>query len=56
MPSEEKTQKPAGVRLPCACKPLGRRVMTSRDKAIEPTLFIDNLEYTGNAVLKANKG
>lgn len=56
MPSEGKTQKPAGVEKACACKPLGRRVMRSRNKEIESSLVIDNLEYTGNAVLKANKG
>mgnify|MGYP003644284168 CR=1 FL=1 len=59
MPSEGITQIPAGVVKKCSIpgkKELGKRTMKSRNKEIESSLVIDNLQYTGNAVLKANKG
>ena len=56
MPSYGEKQKPAGVKLPCGCKPLGTRVMMSNNSTITPTLKrIDNIPYKGNAVLNANK-
>lgn len=56
MPSYGETQKPAGVKLDCGCKPLGTRIMKSNNTNIIPTLRkIDNIEYKGNAVLNANK-
>lgn len=58
MPSEGKTQKSAGVKLPCPerCKPVGTRIMKSNNSTITPTLKgIDNIEYKGNPVFNANK-
>jgi|TARA_R100001163_G_C5028128_1_gene169131 hypothetical protein len=56
MPSYGETQKPAGVKLSCGCKPLGTRVMKSNMTNVIPTLKrIDNIPYKGNAVLNANK-
>jgi hypothetical protein len=56
MPSYGETQKPAGVKLKCGCKPLGTRIMRSNNTTIIPTLRrIDNIPYKGNAVLNANK-
>ena len=56
MPTYGESQKPAGVKLACGCKPLGTRVMKSNNSTITPTLSkIDNIEYKGNAVLNANK-
>ena len=55
MPIEGMQQKPAGVKRNCGCPPLGERVMKSNNSTITPILKkIDNIEYTGNAVLKAN--
>ncbi len=34
----------------------GERVMRSRDINIVPDLEIDNIQYKGNAVLRANRG
>ena len=55
MPSYGEQQKPAGVDISPAQKPLGKRVMTSRDKTIISDLSIDNCPYKGNSVLNANK-
>ena len=56
MPSYGEKQIPAGVKLPCGCKPLGTRTMKSNNAVITPTLNrIDNIPYKGNAVLNANK-
>jgi hypothetical protein len=56
MPSYGETQKSAGVKLPCGCKPLGTRKMKSNNSTITPTLGgISNVEYKGNAVLRANR-
>ena len=55
MPTYGEQQKPAGVDKSPAQKPLGKRVMTSRDNTIAPTLSIDNVPYKGNAVLNAQK-
>jgi len=54
MPTNGETQTPAGVKLPCGCKPLGTREMRSRQGNIDSTLRIDNIPYKGNAVLRAN--
>jgi hypothetical protein len=54
MPEQGQYQQPAGVKLPCGCKPLGTRVMKSNNAVITPTLKrIDNIAYKGNAVLNA---
>jgi len=55
MPTYGEQQKPAGVDKSPAQKPLGKRVMESRNDDIEPTLSIDNIPYKGNAVLNAQK-
>ena len=55
MPVYGEKQKSAGVDKSPTCKPLGRRVMESRDETIESTLSIDNVPYKGNAVLNAQK-
>ena len=55
MPTYGEKQQPAGVDKSPAQKPLGRRVMTSRNTNIKPTLVVDNIPYEGNAVLNAQK-
>jgi hypothetical protein len=55
MPTYREQQNPAGVDKSPAQKPLGKRVMESRNDDIEPSLSIDNIPYKGNAVLNANK-
>jgi|TARA_R110001592_G_scaffold352727_1_gene650871 hypothetical protein len=56
MPSQGEYQKPAGVDISPAIKPLGTRVMKSNNSTITPTLGgISNCEYKGNAVLNANR-
>ena len=55
MPSIGEYQKPAGVDISPAQKPLGKRVMVSRNSTIKSTLEVDNCTYKGNAVLNANK-
>ena len=45
----------AGVNKSPATKPLGKRVMKSRDTTIISDLSIDNCPYKGNAALNANK-
>ena len=56
MPSYGEKQKPAGVNISPAMKPLGTRIMKSNNLVIKPTLGgISNCEYKGNAVLNANK-
>ena len=55
MPTYGEKQNPAGIDKSKAPKILGKRVMESRDDAIEPTLIIDNVPYKGNAVLNAQK-
>jgi hypothetical protein len=58
MPSYGEKQKPAGVELstPKRCMPVGERTMRSRLSNIAPGLTINNIPYTGNAALEANKG
>ena len=55
MPTYGEKQQPAGVDKSPAPKPLGKRIMDSRDVNIDPTLSIDNVPYKGNAVLNAQK-
>jgi len=55
MPTYGEEQKPAGVDKSPANKPLGKRVMKSRNTTIVSDLSIDNIPYKGNAVLNANK-
>ena len=55
MPSIGEYQKPAGVDISPAQKPLGKRVMVSQDSTIKYTLEIDNCTYKGNPVMNANK-
>ena len=53
MPTYGEQQKPAGVNKSPMQKPLGKRVMDSRNVNIQPSLSIDNCPYKGNAVLNA---
>ena len=56
MPSYGEMQKPAGVKKPCGCLPVGTRKMKSNNAIITPTLGgISNIEYKGNPVLNANR-
>ncbi len=55
MPSIGEYQKPAGVNISPVQKPLGKRVMVSRNTTIKSTLEIDNCTYKGNPVLNANR-
>ena len=58
MPSYGEKQKPAGVKLgtPKRCMPVGERTMRSRNSNVATGLTINNILYTGNAALEANKG
>ena len=58
MPSYGEKQKPAGVKLgtPKRCMPVGERTMKSRNSNIDPAFTVNNIPYTGNAALEANKG
>ena len=53
MPTYGEKQKPAGVNKSPMQKPLGKRVMESRNTNIKSSLSIDNCAYKGNAVLNA---
>tara|TARA_R110000824_G_scaffold227614_1_gene415460 strand:+ start:396 stop:569 length:174 start_codon:yes stop_codon:yes gene_type:complete len=53
MPTYGEQQKPAGVNKSPRQKPLGRRVMKSRNTNIKSNLSIDNVPYTGNPNLLA---
>ncbi|MBC8436715.1 hypothetical protein H8D85_00160 [bacterium] len=53
MPNYGEQQKPAGVNKSPMQKPLGKRVMESRNSTIKSSLSIDNCPYKGNAVLNA---
>jgi hypothetical protein len=53
MPTQGEQQKPAGVNKSPIQKPLGIRVMESKNSTIKPSLIIDNPPYKGNAVLNA---
>ena len=53
MPTYGEQQKPAGVNKSPRQKPLGRRVMKSRNTNIKSNLSIDNVTYTGNPNLLA---
>ena len=53
MPTYGEQQKPAGVNKSPIQKPLGKRVMESRNINIKPSLSIDNVPYYGNAALNA---
>jgi len=55
MPSYGEKQMPAGVNISPAQKPLGKRVMVSKNTTIKSTLEIDNCMYKGNPVLNANR-
>tara|TARA_Y100000034_G_C6525653_1_gene226340 strand:+ start:342 stop:509 length:168 start_codon:yes stop_codon:yes gene_type:complete len=55
MPTYGQAQKAAGINKSPAQKILGKRIMKSRNRLIEPTLSVDNIPYKGNAVLNANK-
>ena len=55
MPTYGEQQKPAGVKLPCGCKPIGDRKMISRNKNVTSTLRIDNPSYGGNGALNAQR-
>ena len=55
MPTYGEKQNPAGVDRSPAQKPLGKRIMTSRDRNIKSDLSIDNIPYQGNSVLNAQK-
>ena len=55
MPTYGAKQNPAGVNKSPMQKPLGKRVMESKNVNIKPSLIIDNITYKGNAVLNANK-
>ena len=55
MPSQGEYQKPAGIDISPAMKPLGKRVTVSRNSTIKPTLEVDNCTYKGNPVLNANR-
>jgi len=56
MPSYGKKQIPAGKECkPCLGPLVGERSMKSRDVSIRTSLKIDNIEYKGNAVLRANQ-
>tara|TARA_R100001594_G_scaffold77602_2_gene112178 strand:- start:1117 stop:1284 length:168 start_codon:yes stop_codon:yes gene_type:complete len=55
MPTYGEEQRPAGVNKSPENKPLGRRVMKSRDRMIESDLYIDNCPYKGNPALNAQK-
>jgi hypothetical protein len=59
MPSEGYKQIPAGKKKKCNMnyyKPMGTRSMESRLTTIKTDLKVENLEYKGNAVLRANRG
>ena len=57
MPSYGMKQKPAGKDCGCKGEPMpGDREMKSQDTTIITNLKFDNIEYKGNAVLRANRG
>jgi len=57
MPSYGEKQIPAGKECkPCLGPLAGQRSMESKDMSIRTTLKLDNIEYNGNAVLRANRG
>ena len=59
MPSKGYKQIPAGKKKNCNTnyfKPMGTRSMESRMTNVKVDLKVENLEYKGNAVLRANKG
>ncbi len=59
MPSYGEKQVPAGMKKNCNpnyFKPAGTRSMESRLTNVKTGLKIENIEYKGNAVLRANKG
>lgn len=56
MPSYGEKQIPAGKECkPCLGPLAGQRSMQSRDMSIKTSLKLDNIEYKGNAVLRANR-
>ena len=56
MPSYGEKQIPAGKECrPCLGPLAGERSMKSRDMSIRTSLKIDNIDYKGNAALRANK-
>ncbi len=60
MPSYGQQQIPAGRKKNCNKNyykgSSQHRVMKSRDMNIIPDLEIDNIQYKGNVVLRANRG
>ena len=57
MPSYGMKQKPAGKDCGCDSEPMpGEREMKAQDTNIITNLKFDNIEYKGNAVLRANRG
>ena len=55
MPTYGEQQKPAGVNKSPMQKPIGKRVMESKNSTIKPSLIIDNPPYGGNGALNAQK-
>ena len=59
MPSYGEKQMPAGKKKNCNpnyFKKMGTRSMESRMTNVKTDLKVSNIEYKGNAVLRANKG
>ena len=58
MPSYGEKQMPAGKKKNCNpnyYKPMGTSSMESRSAVIKTDLRIENVEYKGNAALRANQ-
>ena len=59
MPSYGEKQIPAGKKKNCNpnyFKPMGTRSMESRMTTEKTDLKVENIEYKGNAVLRADRG
>ena len=59
MPSYGEKQVPAGMKKNCNpnyFKPMGKRSMESGLTNVKVDLKVENIEYKGNAVLRANRG
>ena len=59
MPSYGEKQIPAGKKKNCNpnyFKPMGTRSMESWLTNVKTDLKVENIEYKGNAVLRANRG
>jgi len=55
MPTQGEQQRPAGVNKSPMQKPLGKRVVVSKQSNIQSGLSIDNCPYKGNAALNAQR-